>query len=202
MPAYAGPNPGKIHWREVMRTVLCSPSLLFFGTSRLYQVAPIHPDSIGAEKWASSKLGSLKLLCVVLLFCAATAVGSPAQTLTTLHAFAGYPNDGSAPSAGLVQASDGNFYGTTYAGGTSSNCQGGCGTVFKITPGGALTTLHSFDWYDGASPTAALVQGTDGNHLRDNLRRRGQPVLWHGIQNHPRRNVHLALQLLRSSQLR
>ena len=163
MPAYAGPNPGKIHWREVMRTVLCLPSLLFLGTSRLDPVAAIHPDSIGAEKWASSKLGSLKLLCVVLLFCAATAVGSPAQTLTTLHAFAGYPNDGSAPNAGLVQATDGNFYGTTYAGGTSSNCQGGCGTVFRITPGGTLTTLHSFDWYDGASPTAALVQGTDGN---------------------------------------
>jgi len=77
--------------------------------------------------------------------------------------FAGYPSDGSAPYAGLVQAPDGNFYGTTYAGGASSNCQGGCGTVFRITPGGTLTTLHSFDWYDGASPTAALVRGTDGN---------------------------------------
>ena len=146
-----------------MRTVLCSLSLLFFGTSRLDPVADIHPDSIGAEKWAFSKLGSSKLLWVVLVFCAATAVDSPAQTLTTLHAFAGYPNDGSAPNAGLVQATDGNFYGTTYAGGTSSNCQGGCGTVFRITPGGTLTTLHSFDWYDGASPSSVLVQGTDGN---------------------------------------
>ena len=97
------------------------------------------------------------------MFCAATAISLPAQTFTTLHNFAGYPNDGASPSARLVQASDGNFYGTTYAGGASGNCQGGCGTVFRITPGGTLTTLHSFDWYDGASPSAALVQGTDGN---------------------------------------
>ena len=146
-----------------MRTVCCWLSLLFFGTSRLHPVADIQPDSIAAEKRASSELGSLKLLCVVLAFCAATAVGSHAQTLTTLHAFAGYPSDGGTPNAGLAQATDGNFYGTTYAGGTSGNCQGGCGTVFRITPGGTLTTLHSFDFYDGASPSAALVQGTDGN---------------------------------------
>src|SRR5271165_368285 len=163
MPAYAGPKPGKVHWREVMRTVCCWPSLLFFGTWRLDPVADIQPDSIAAEKRAASELGSLKLLCVVLLFCAVTAVGSHAQTLTTLHAFAGYPNDGGTPNAGLAQATDGNFYGTTYAGGTSGNCQGGCGTVFRITPGGTLTTLHSFDFYHGASPSAALVQGTDGN---------------------------------------
>jgi uncharacterized repeat protein (TIGR03803 family) len=93
----------------------------------------------------------------------ATAISLSAQTLTTLHTFAGYSTDGASPYAGLVQATDGNFYGTTYAGGTSGNCQGGCGTVFRITPGGTLTTLHSFDWYDGASPTGALVQGTDGN---------------------------------------
>jgi uncharacterized repeat protein (TIGR03803 family) len=99
----------------------------------------------------------------LLALCGATAISLPAQTLTTLHAFAGYPNDGSAPNAGLMQATDGNFYGTTYAGGTSGNCQGGCGTVFRIAPGGTLTTLHSFDFYDGASPSAALVQGTDGN---------------------------------------
>ena len=50
------------------------------------------------------------------------------------------------PLAGLVQASDGNFYGTTLGGGAN----GGYGTVFKITPGGTLTTLHSFDGADGA----------------------------------------------------
>ena len=100
-------------------------------------------------------------VAVLALFCFATAISLSAQTLTTLHAFAGYPTDGASPYAGLVQATDGNFYGTTYAGGTSSNCQGGCGTVFRITPAGTLTTLHSFDWYDGASPTGALVQGNE-----------------------------------------
>ena len=102
-------------------------------------------------------------VAVLALFCFATANSLPAQTLTTLHMFAGYPSDGSVPNAGVVQATDGNFYGTTYQGGSSSNCQGGCGTVFRITPAGTLTTLHSFDWYDGASPTGALVQGSDGN---------------------------------------
>ena len=99
----------------------------------------------------------------LLALCGATAISSAAQTLTTLHTFAGYSTEGASPYAGLVQATDGNFYGTTYAGGTSGNCQGGCGTVFRITPAGTLTTLHSFDFYDGASPTGALVQGNDGN---------------------------------------
>ncbi len=102
-------------------------------------------------------------VAVLALFCFAMANTLPAQTLTPLHMFAGYPTDGASPYAGLVQATDGNFYGTTYQGGASSNCQGGCGTVFRITSAGTLTTLHSFDWYDGASPTGALVQGSDGN---------------------------------------
>jgi uncharacterized repeat protein (TIGR03803 family) len=84
-------------------------------------------------------------------------------TLTTLHSFTG-PSDGSSPYAGLVQATDGNFYGTTYLGGAGSACGSvGCGTVFKITPAGTLTTLHSFDGTDGAYPAAGLVQATNGN---------------------------------------
>ena len=98
-----------------------------------------------ASNWSGlSKLNHWKMAVTLLALCGATAILLPAQTLTTLHAFAGYPNDGATPNAGLVQASDGNFYGTTYAGGTSGNCQGGCGTVFRITPGGTLTTLHNF----------------------------------------------------------
>jgi uncharacterized repeat protein (TIGR03803 family) len=62
----------------------------------------------------------------------------------------------------LVQATDGNFYGTTQAGGTSvEGCVDGCGTVFKITTGGVLTTLHSFQLTDGDIPEA-LVQATNG----------------------------------------
>jgi uncharacterized repeat protein (TIGR03803 family) len=82
---------------------------------------------------------------------------TPSGALTTLHSFAGYP-EGCYPYAGLVQGSDGNFYGTTYGCGAN-----GYGTVFKITSSGALTTLHSFDLSDGTSPTAALVQASDGN---------------------------------------
>jgi uncharacterized repeat protein (TIGR03803 family) len=63
------------------------------------------------------------------------------------------------------QASDGNLYGTTSVGGKESiNCEDvGCGTVFEITRGGALTTLYRFHPVDGSYPTAPLAQGTDGN---------------------------------------
>ncbi len=86
---------------------------------------------------------------------------TPGGTLTTLYSFcAGFLcPDGDDPYAGLVQASDSNFYGTTYFGGTDV----GAGTVFKITPQGVLTTLHSFSGSDGANPYAALVQASDGN---------------------------------------
>jgi len=85
-----------------------------------------------------------------------TAIG----TLTTLHSFSGSPSDGAVPGAGLVQGTDGSFYGTTTSGGAHYQ-----GTVFRITPAGALTVLHSFSGYptEGAGPTAGLVQGSDGN---------------------------------------
>ena len=78
-----------------------------------------------------------------------------------MHTFDG--TDGNNPQAGLILATDGNFYGTTYSGGTSNYCGGGCGTVFKITPSGSLTTLHSFNGTDGYNVYAGLVEGTDGN---------------------------------------
>ena len=109
------------------------------------------------------KSSAWKMVCIVLMFCAAAVINSPAQTLVTLYSFCAQQNcaDGDYPRAGLVQATDGNFYGTTY--GTRENCQQGCGTVFKLTPQGTLTTLHSFSGGDGANPWAGLVQATDGN---------------------------------------
>jgi uncharacterized repeat protein (TIGR03803 family) len=72
--------------------------------------------------------------------------------------------DGVEPYSGLVQATDGNYYGTTLAGGAYFGCfVGSCGTVFKITPDGTLTTLHSFDIADGANPQAGLIQATNGD---------------------------------------
>jgi uncharacterized repeat protein (TIGR03803 family) len=85
----------------------------------------------------------------------------PRGNLTTLHSLDS--TDGEEPQVGLALATDRNFYGTTSNGGASNNCQSGCGTVFKITPKGKLTTLHNFDNSDGANPYAALVQGADGN---------------------------------------
>jgi uncharacterized repeat protein (TIGR03803 family) len=91
---------------------------------------------------------------------------TPSGMLTTLYKFCSQSNctDGLAPHGVLIQVTDGTLYGTTVYGGTSTYCgNSGCGTVFKITPNGALTTLHSFDGADGASPAAGLVQATDGN---------------------------------------
>ena len=69
--------------------------------------------------------------------------------------------DGEHPYADLVQATDGNFYGTSYRGGYQIY-----GTVFRVTPDGDLTTVYNFcsqpDCTDGAGPFDALVQATNG----------------------------------------
>ena len=90
---------------------------------------------------------------------------TPSGALTTLYNFcphSGCP-DGAYP-AGLILASNGNYYGITNYGGAH-----GEGTVFKITPRGALTTLYSFcsqggaSCMDGAVPTNGVAEGFDGN---------------------------------------
>jgi uncharacterized repeat protein (TIGR03803 family) len=78
----------------------------------------------------------------------------------TSYSFQVFAN-GDSPSAALVQGSDGYFYGTTSGGGENG---GSAGTVFKISATGALTSLYSFTGgKDGGYPSAALVQGSDGN---------------------------------------
>src|SRR6516162_1764592 len=104
--------------------------------------------------------------CAAVLLCVTTAIGLSAQTFKTLHRFDG--TDGANPHGALVQGIGGNFYGTTVEGGNQATTCGffGCGTVFKITPSGTLTTLYKFcsqsGCTDGAFPAAGLVQGTDG----------------------------------------
>jgi uncharacterized repeat protein (TIGR03803 family) len=83
---------------------------------------------------------------------------TPTGTLTVLHSFDGA--DGERSFAALVQGADGNFYGTTSFGGGNAAY---CGTVFKITPSGALTTLHSFGGADGCGSNAGLIRATDGD---------------------------------------
>jgi uncharacterized repeat protein (TIGR03803 family) len=68
--------------------------------------------------------------------------------------------DGNFPQAGLAIDRLGSLYGTTFYGGTGS-CDGGCGTVFKLTPSGSgydETILYTFkDWVDGSYPFAAVT---------------------------------------------
>jgi len=108
----------------------------------------------------SSLVPLLLLLLILPVFGAQAAV-----VFTSLYSFTG-TNDGANPGAALVQGSDGYFYGTTPYGGTTNEntyTPSGYGTVFKISTNGALTTLYLFtNGIDGANPSAALVQGSDG----------------------------------------
>jgi uncharacterized repeat protein (TIGR03803 family) len=122
--------------------------------------------------YGATSQGGTGNFCPLVGGCGTIFQITAAGALTPLYSFCGQPGcaDGEEPSAGLVQGTDGNFYGTTSYGGASNSCQisGGCGTVFKMTPAGAMTTLYSFcgqpGCTDGANANAALVQGTDGNY--------------------------------------
>jgi uncharacterized repeat protein (TIGR03803 family) len=65
---------------------------------------------------------------------------------------------GANPLAGLTPASDGNLYGSAVNGGLFND-----GTIFKLSPSGALTVVAWFDGLNGAHPEFPLVQGADGN---------------------------------------
>ncbi len=106
----------------------------------------------------------IRILCaVVMVF---SVFGAQAGVIfTSIYSFGSVqdtnrnPLDGANPQATLIQSSDGNFFGTTSAGGTN-----GVGTVFKISTNGVLTSLYSFTGgNDGAIPVASLVQGNDGS---------------------------------------
>lgn len=82
--------------------------------------------------------------------------------LTTLVNFNG--TNGNGAFSRLTLGQDGNFYGTTGGGGdTNHNNSFGYGTVFKMTPGGILTTLAAFNGTNGAGPYGGLTTGPDGN---------------------------------------
>ncbi len=82
---------------------------------------------------------------------------TPAGTLAILYSLQSSTDGGNANT--LVQASDGDFYGTSGGGGAD-----GYGTAFRVTTAGAFTLLHTFtNGADGGTPSAALVQGSDGN---------------------------------------
>jgi uncharacterized repeat protein (TIGR03803 family) len=100
------------------------------------------------------ELSLAKAVCSMAAFCIIVVIAAPSQTFQTLATFNGA--NGSQPAGPLIQGSDGNFYGTTFTGGTA-----GLGTVFQITPQGTLTTLYNFGTA-ASYPGNGLVLGNDG----------------------------------------
>ena len=93
-------------------------------------------------------------------------------SLTPVYNFCPQSNcaDGAYPVAGLVLGKDGNFYGTTLMGGDENGCDfpQGCGVIFKITPKGVYTVLHTYGGSDLATgPIGGLIQATDGRFYGD-----------------------------------
>jgi uncharacterized repeat protein (TIGR03803 family) len=83
---------------------------------------------------------------------------TPSGALNVLYSFTG-GSDGAYPEAGVIADMAGNLYGTTYGGGAA-----GQGTVFQLTPSGALNVLHSFTGgSDGGRPVADLLADAAGN---------------------------------------
>src|SRR5579863_8241291 len=105
-----------------------------------------------------SKLNSCMRATALFVLWAATTLTLSAQTFKSLKSFDN--TDAALPWATLLQANDGNFYGTTQNGGNTA-CKLGCGTIFKITPNGKMTTFN-FDGTNGSQPYAGLVQDANG----------------------------------------
>jgi len=123
----------------------------------LAPVAPLIQGSDG-NLYGTTKLGGGHDAGVVFKL-------TPHGGFTVLHRFLdpNYPEDGANPVAGLVQATDGNFYGATHVGG-NGNCMyhPGCGVIFQITPAGAYSILYNFDATHGAYPMSTPMQHTNG----------------------------------------
>jgi uncharacterized repeat protein (TIGR03803 family) len=84
---------------------------------------------------------------------------TPSGTVTTLHVFTGSSTDGSGPRGPLIQGSDGNFYGVTDSGGSFFS-----GIIFRITPSGGFSLIHSFNPpTDGHNQNGGLIQDSQGN---------------------------------------
>jgi uncharacterized repeat protein (TIGR03803 family) len=111
----------------------------------------------------SSHSISIFTALVVLVFAAVAVPPAHTQTFTVLHKFTG-PPDGGFPNGSVIVDSKGNVYGTTSEGGTGS-CDGGCGTVFRLSPSGTEAILYSFTGAngDGKYPQGGLVRDTAGN---------------------------------------
>lgn len=132
-------------------------------TSSATRVATVAPGGVVSAVAA----GSTTITATSGGIAASTTVTVKSQaTVTYLHIFGVEPSDGAQPNGPLLHASDGNFYGTTRAGG-ANRCfdqDEFCGAIFRLTPGGAETVVYSFgaSVSDGVRPTGPLIQGKDG----------------------------------------
>lgn len=127
---------------EVVHTFAAKPSRPY-GT--LLQLAD------GVFLGTSSEGGAYQKGSIYVLF----RLGDGTWDNFVVHSFSG--PDGALPKAGLIRASDGNFYGTTRDGGDNR-----LGTVYRMTPSGEVTTVHAFAGPDGEQPETPLVQAPDG----------------------------------------
>ncbi|MGB6501816.1 MAG: choice-of-anchor tandem repeat GloVer-containing protein, partial [Thermoplasmata archaeon] len=133
-------------------------SILWDGSKNQVPYGGIVLDGAGSIYWTSSSPGEACVYGCGAVFQLNLATGKT----TTLYNFTGLA-DGAYPAAGLALDSEGNLYGTTQYGGTTTTPGGGYGVVFKIDTTGKETVLHTFDGTDGAQPQANLLLDSAGN---------------------------------------
>jgi uncharacterized repeat protein (TIGR03803 family) len=121
------------------------------------RIAAVRMFALAALR-ATRRRSRTSIMLAALCLCASGSL--PAQTFTSLFKF----GSGGPPTAGLVEGTDGNLYGTTYGGGA------GGGTVFKFTPTGTLTTLHSFSTAANGDLPTTLVQHSNGTFYGTTVR--------------------------------
>ena len=142
---------------SLMAAVTLTTLHIFNGTNGNAPMAPLVQGTNG-NFYGTTEFGGTGTNCSG--GCGTVFEVSASGSFTSLHSFTNY--DGSAPRGGLVQASDGNLYGTTAAGGFFG--PGGLGTVYRITTSGVLTMIYSFDIGGGGiDPEGELIEGSDGN---------------------------------------
>jgi uncharacterized repeat protein (TIGR03803 family) len=120
------------------------------GSDGAYPVASLVADATVGNLYGTTEQGGAYGFGVVFKL-------TPGGTETVLYSFTG-GSDGAYPVASLIRDKAGNLYGTTEEGGAS-----GDGVVFKVTPGGTESVLHSFGGSDGAFPVASVIMDGSGN---------------------------------------
>jgi uncharacterized repeat protein (TIGR03803 family) len=147
-----GNLPLTYQWQQNGTNLADGPNLFGAATSTLTITPAIEPNSGAYMVVISNALATVTSTPAILAVIPVTSAGT---RLATLYSFAG-TNDGGTPN-GVVQGTNGLLYGTTQSGGAV-----GAGTVFSLTPTGALTTLLAFAGTNGSVPHGPLAQGGDG----------------------------------------